>query len=69
MEEIPLGATAHDRQVVHRSERFGVCQQRRRIADIHRHEDDIPTPYESERIGAVQASLPFLATHLFEHAL
>lgn len=69
MEEIPLGATAHDRQVVHRAERFGVCQQRRGIADIHRHEDDIPTPYESKRIGAVQAPLPFLAAHLFEYAV
>lgn len=69
MEEIPLGATAHDRQIVYRSERFGVCQQRGGIAHIHRHEDDIPTPYESERIGAVQAPLPFLAAHLFKYAV
>ena len=69
MEKIPLGATAHDWQIVHRAERLGVCQQRRRIAYIHRHEDDIPTPYESEWIGAVQAPLPFLAAHLFEHAV
>ena len=69
MEEIPLGAAAHDRQVVYRSERFGVCQQRRRIADIHRHEDNIPTPYESERLGAVQAPLSLLAAHLFEYAV
>lgn len=69
MEKIPLGATAHDRQIVYRSERLGVCQQRRGIAHIHRHEDDIPTPYESERIGAVQAPLPLLAAHLFKHAL
>lgn len=69
MEEIPLGATAHDRQVVYRSKRLGFCQQRWRIAYIHRHEDDIPTPYESERLGAVQAPLSLLAAHLFEYAL
>ena len=69
MKEIPLGATAYDRQIVYRSERFGVCQQRGGIAYIHRHEDDIPTPYESERIGAVQAALSLLAAHLFEYAL
>ena len=57
------------RQVVHRAERFGVRQQRWRIAHIHRYEDDIPTPYASERIGAVQASLPFLAAHLFEYVV
>ena len=69
MEEIPLGATAHDRQVVYRSERLGVRQQRRRIAYIHRNENDISTPYASERIGAVQAPLSLLAAHLFEHAV
>lgn len=69
MEEIPLGATAHNRQVVYRSERLGFCQQRWRIAYIHRYEDNIPTPYASERIGDVQAPLPFLAAHLFEYAL
>ena len=69
MEEIPLGATAYDRQIVYRSERFGVRQQRWRIAHIHRYEDDIPTPYESERLGAIQAPLSLLAAHLFEYAL
>ena len=69
MEEIPLGATAHDRQIVYRPERFGVCQQRRRIADIHRNKDNIPASYASERFGAVQASLSLLAAHLFEYAV
>ena len=44
-------------------------QQRRGIAYIHRHKDDIPTPYASERFGAVQAPLPLLAAHLFEYAV
>lgn len=44
-------------------------RHQRRFADIHRHEDDIPAPYASERIGAVQAPLPFLAAHLFEYAV
>ena len=36
---------------------------------MHRHEGDIPAPYASERIGAVQAPLSLLAAHLFEYAL
>ena len=40
-----------------------------KIVSQHRHKDDIPTPYESERFGAVQAALSFLAVHLFEYAL
>ena len=69
MEKIPLGATAHDRQVVHRAERLGVCQQRGRIAYIHRNKDYIPTPYAPKRIGAVQATLSLFAAHLFEYAV
>lgn len=69
MEEIPLGATAYDRQIVYRSERFGIRQQRGRIAHIHRNEDDIPTPYAPERIGAVQAPFSLLAAHLFEYVV
>ena len=35
----------------------------------YRNSNDIPAPYASERIGAVQAPLSLLAAHLFEYAV
>ena len=58
-----------DRRAGRKTQRRSRFRHQRRFADIHRYEDDIPTPYESERIGAVQAALSLLAAHLFEYAL